>query len=639
MADIVNSPYEEDDKLYGKRIKAVPKPPTEIGIDTDNKFFDNIAGAAMNNVLDLGAFNSFTNASNSRDSVYKTIDTMCQDATIAAILETYTEDATEYNDEGNIVWVESSDTHCRQYVQNILDTMRVDKNIFNWAASLCKYGDLYLKLCRQSDYAFDHLFDNDTSKKVLKEDVKVKASSKSDHFTGYLEKISNPAEVFELTKFGKTYAYARTHINSSGIDASVNPLLLPNNITSYRFKKSDVDIYPATDFVHATLEETSNRSPEEVKIYLNETDTDTDLTYSVKRGQSIFYNIFKIWREISLLESSIMLNRITKSSIVRLINVEVGDMSKEDIIIHLQKIKAMIEQKAAIDTGKSMSEYTNPGPIENNIYIPTHEGKGAITTSEFGGDVNVGQLTDLDYFKNKFFGAMRVPKQFFGDTDDGAGFNGGTSLSIISSRYAKAIKRIQNALIQAITDAVNIMLIDKEMDSYVNKFTIKMLPPTTQEEIDRRDNLSNKISIASDIMQLISQDIDNQEIKLRALKSLLNSTITNAEILELIQEQIDTIMSEQGDEQPDESLNDMSDTEFSDSTLGSFGNLSGSGTSDGGFIEDEFTDANSDVLNIGNDSEIESEISDEEPDISPASNELPTADELGVDMTDNNLEM
>ena len=40
-----------------------------------------------------------------------------------------------------------------------------------------------------------------------------------------------------------------------------------------------------------------------------------------------------------------LLNRVTKSSITRLINVEVGDMPKEQIGPHLQGIKQLIEQK------------------------------------------------------------------------------------------------------------------------------------------------------------------------------------------------------------------------------------------------------------------------------------------------------
>ena len=136
--------------------------------------------------------------------------------------------------------------------------------------------------------------------------------------------------------------------------------------------------------------------------------------------------------------------------------------------------------------------------------------------------------------------SLRVPKQYFGDTDDAAGFNGGTSLSLISSRYAKMVKRIQNTLVQALTDAVNIMLLDKGLDTYINKFTIHMLPPTTQEEIDRRDNLSNKVSIVNDIMNNLN-DVEDTSLRLKILKSLLSNTITDNEVIDLIQEQIDLL--------------------------------------------------------------------------------------------------
>ena len=170
------------------------------------------------------------------------------------------------------------------------------------------------------------------------------------------------------------------------------------------------------DYVHASLSDGGNRSPEEVKIFTEKTLEDDNCikkvedkstTYKVKRGQSLLYDVFKVWRELALLENSVLLNRLTKSAIVRILSVEVGDMPKEQIAPHLQGIKSLIEQKSALNVGNSMTEYTNPGPVENNIYIPTHDGKGAISTDQIGGDVNVGQLTDLDYFLNKFYGSLR----------------------------------------------------------------------------------------------------------------------------------------------------------------------------------------------------------------------------------------
>jgi hypothetical protein len=264
-------------------------------------------------------------------------------------------------------------------------------------------------------------------------------------------------------------------------------------------------LYPPTEFVHGCLEDNSSRTPEEVELFVGD---DKSVSYNVKRGQSLLYSTYKIWRQLMLLENSVLLNRVTQSSIVRVIGVEVGDMPKENVQPHLMSVKQLIEQKASLDVGRSMSEYSNPGPIINNVYIPTRNQQGVITTQQIGGDVKIGDLADLDYYQDKFFGNLRVPKQYFGVTDDGAGFSGGQSLSIISSRYAKMIKRIQNTIIQMLTDAINLILIDTGNDAYINKFTLKMQAPTTQEEVDRRDNLSNKVGLVRDIMDTLG-DIEN----------------------------------------------------------------------------------------------------------------------------------
>ena len=111
----------------------------------------------------------------------------------------------------------------------------------------------------------------------------------------------------------------------------------------YKFSRNDVEVYAATDFVHGSLEDNSHRTPETVSIFNGERDKEGTLSYTVRRGQSLLYNTFKTWRELSLLENSLLLNRVTKSSIVRIISVEVGDMPKEMVGPHLQGIKSLIE--------------------------------------------------------------------------------------------------------------------------------------------------------------------------------------------------------------------------------------------------------------------------------------------------------
>lgn len=546
---------EQDPSLFDKKVKPVAVPQHEIGIDLDNHVLDNVVETMQTSQFDVNALNSFTHVSRSRNEMYDTLDDMGDDSIIAAVLETYAEDATETNDAGAIVWAESNDSEALKFVTYLLNALNVDKNVYKWTYSLCKYGDVYLRLYRESEYD-DLLFDHSKQgKKNLNEDVKIMAYSKHDNYVHYLEQAPNPAQVFELTRFGKTAAYIKTDVTSTRQDkmsytsASTSPFL-----NKYSFNKNDVELYPPTEFVHGCLEDNSSRTPEEVELFIGD---DKSISYNVKRGQSLLYSTYKIWRQLMLLENSVLLNRVTQSSIVRVIGVEVGDMPKENVQPHLMSVKQLIEQKASLDVGRSMSEYSNPGPIINNVYIPTRNQQGVITTQQIGGDVKIGDLADLDYYQDKFFGNLRVPKQYFGVTDDGAGFSGGQSLSIISSRYAKMIKRIQNTIIQMLTDAINLILIDTGNDAYINKFTLKMQSPTTQEEVDRRDNLSNKVGLVRDIMDTLS-DIENPTTKLKILKSLLSNTISDTDVIQLLEEEIENLEAEAEEVVSEDSTNEDS---------------------------------------------------------------------------------
>lgn len=656
----------------------VPAPEPEIGVDKDGKFVSNILNAGTEGKLDLTALDNFSTVSQSREELYKLLDMMSQDSTVSAILETYAEDAVEYNDQGKIVWVEGTDPNITKYIEFLLNTMDIDKHIYGWVYSLCKYGDLYLRLFRHSDYDKDTIFDSPEEDKQrdalneallpkpqeeleddengdikpvppvtspLKEDINVKIDKPNDHYVHYIEAVKNPGEMFELTRLGKTAGYIKADVKISASQTDNN---LKNTYWQYSFKKADVTVYSAMDFVHACLEDNSSRTAEEVKLYLDDVGEKNNqgYTYTVKRGQSLLYNTFKIWRELSLLENAILLNRITKSSVVRTVNVEVGDMPKESVGPHLEHIKALMEQKAAINTGNSLSEYTNPGPIENNIYMPTHNGVGAVTINQTGGDVEVSKLADIDYFEDKFFGALRVPKQYFGRTDDNAGFSGGESLAIISSRYAKTVKRIQNTMIQAITDVVNLMLLDKGLTNYINKFTIHMLPPTTKDEISRRDNMSNKIRITGDIMNLLT-DVEDPSIKLKVLKSLLSDAVSDPSIIDDLQKEIDKLEDENkpAEEKPVDNKNggtkaDMGSEEDKALEDELFGNEAApkdkskkEKSKDKEETPKEEKPAEEEPKET-TEPETKETATPEKP--TPETDYLPTGDELGVDLTNNN---
>ena len=116
MPNIEKDKFIQDSEKVGTKINAVPVPETEIGVDTANEFFKDIANLGESASIDISSLNTFTQLSQNRETLYQVLDTMAQDSTVAAILEIYAEDATETNERGEIVWSESSDPNINKYI-------------------------------------------------------------------------------------------------------------------------------------------------------------------------------------------------------------------------------------------------------------------------------------------------------------------------------------------------------------------------------------------------------------------------------------------------------------------------------------------------------------------------------------------
>lgn len=538
--------------------KPVPSSGPNIGVETKKGLVNKLKDDdGLISQVDAGTLAPFREISSRRELQYQMYDDMAKDVIISSALDLYADDATEYNDNGDVIWAESEDPELAKTLEYLITSLKLNENAWLHIRSLAQYGDLYLQTFRMSDVDEQNGIEkvqNNYGKQALKEskckaatkdpylleDVIVNYYSDSDRLEEYIEMVSNPAEVFDLIKRGKTNGFLKTIVppdnkkNDTGFSSY-----------NYKLNSNDIKIYDATKYIHICLPNTANRNPEKVQLFrekagakVKNKDSYIDsLTYDVKRGKSVLYDIYKIYREMRLLEDSVLLSRLTKSSILRVVQVEVGDMGKAAVQQVLQRIKTLMEQKTSMTENSEMSAYINPGAIENNIYIPTRGGQGTLTTDTIGGDFDPGQLTDLDYFNNKLFGGLKIPKPFLGFMDDNAGFSGGESLIKASSRYAKTIKRIKNAYIQGITTLLNIFLIDRGAVASVNNFTVKMTSPTTTEDSERMEILQNKTQLISDIMAMLS-DVEDKKDRLKLAKILIEKYMADADISELLDELI-----------------------------------------------------------------------------------------------------
>ena len=480
--------------------------------DANNLYYNpkataNDISSQSEDLLNMNEINKFRLLKTDRSERYQSFDLMAQDSRIASILNMYADDCTQYNQSGKVIWAESPDSNCADFANRIIDNLQLNKYARTHIYSLCKYGDCYLQM----------FYDNETNN--ADENNFEYTRERGAVLEERIEMVRNPASLFDLKKYGKTAYYVSVKSTDEKYDTVSQKLM------QYRYSTENEGdmVLPPDKYIHISINDAYTRFPN--KYILTNTETNEEEVFLVEEGTSILANVFKVWSELNLLEDSVLLNRLSKSAIIRLIQIEVGNTDDNDVQEILKTLRDKISRSRYFD--KSSGDYKNqinPGPLENIIYHATHKGNGTITHSTIGGDVDVKALADLDHFLEKLAQGLNTPLAYVKQTnEDGGGLSAGTSLTKFDARYGRTLKRIQNAYIYGIVDLINVFAYKRGVTEYMNNFTIKMVSPSAVEDNERDEKLKNHTDMIRDLMDVINNLDDAYGVQTK--KEILNYMI------------------------------------------------------------------------------------------------------------------
>ena len=573
------------ERLY--KIRIVPKP--DITDKTNISKEEDSLGQRINDAIDSGKrvdlsqLLSITTLKGDRNTKYQIFEEMVADGRIGAAVELYANDTVQYNSDGKIVWAESDDSDVSKYVNNLLDDLNIAENIWSYAYCLWLYGDVYLELFTNTAITKERpslLLEPFKGSGSIRKQVQVPGAK----LERYIEKVPNSAEVYDLQYKGKTCGYIRNRdqVQSNEMQGNAN-----SNAYIYSGISSDIDILSPTKFVHICLSPNINRFPETFKLITPEPNKKTEdgyidgseqessggeLSFQVKSGESILENVYGAYQTLKLKEDSVLLERITKSSITRVIQVELGDMPESQKRIKLQELKNQIEQTLIMNKqAGTLQSRAGAQPTENIIYTSTKDGKGAISSVNIGGDAEIGNIDDLNQSEDKVFGALLTPKAWLGADMDGTGLSNGGSLTELSAPYARRIKRGQVAICSGLKTLVNIFALAEGVgDRIIGNFEIKLTPIATIEDNRRDELLQNKIRNVNDILALFNNidEVDNKT-KLDMIIQWLTSYLNQQDIVDILNELLDELDEKEKASKDNSSEGDTSDFDLSSGTTDS----------------------------------------------------------------------
>lgn len=565
------------------RVRVIPKqePRDSMAITSERNEMTNQIDEALDSGkrIDLTGLRDLMSLKTDRNEMYKAYEEMVADGRIGAAVEMYANDTVQLGQEGSTIWVESDNPDVAAYGNKLLEDLNVDKNVWSWAYCLWLYGDVYLEL-------FENTSTLGNKPTILTEPINHNSNYQKQlpiegaYLERYIEKVPNPADIYDLQFKGKT----------SGFIKSREPLVptYKNRMNTYTITNSSekIDILSPMKYVHICLAPNITRYPERFSIVqddlsskdnkgresINENKA-TGAVYTVVKGQSMLENVYSPYQALKLKEDSILLERITKASITRIIQIELGDMPESQKDRVLRDLKEQIEQQLQMNKlSGDVNSRANANPTENIIYTTTKNGKGVINTVNIGGEADLGNIEDITQSENKLYGALQVNKAALGADMDGTGLSNGGSLTELNAIYARRIMRGQNAIIQAVTTLINIFALREGLaETHVNNFIVRMVKPVTSEDTRRDELLASKIRNVGDLLNLINdKEMVDMLPRLKIIAQLMVDYLSQQDIADVLND----IIAEKEEEKEN--------GEQEGNEEGSFDNVSTSGPSGGG---------------------------------------------------------
>jgi len=248
---------------------------------------------------------------------------------------------------------------------------------------------------------------------------------------------------------------------------------------------------PGTRFSNQTNEVTVD-AKDVVHISLSE-----GLDNNYPFGNSLLESVFKVYKQKELLEDAIIIYRIQRAPERRIFYVDVGNMPAHMAMSFVERVKNEIHQRripSSTGGGQNMVDASyNPLSVSEDYFFPqTAEGRGSKVETLPGG-TNLGEITDLRYFTNKLFRALRIPSSYLPTSVDDASntvADGKVGTAYIQElRFNKYCERLQSMVVETFDQEFKYWLMNNGINIDNSIFELKFNPPQNfaayrQSELD-----------------------------------------------------------------------------------------------------------------------------------------------------------
>ena len=226
---------------------------------------------------------------------------------------------------------------------------------------------------------------------------------------------------------------------------------------------------------------------------------------------------------LQMVEDATVIYRLSRAPERRIFYIDVGNLPKQKAEQYLKDIMAKYRNKMVYDasTGEVREDKKFLSFMED-YWLPRREGGKGTEIDTLPGGENLGEMADVEYFKEKLYQALNVPVSRL-KSESTMSFGDGASITREEVKFGKFIQRLRNRFHQLFDDLLSTQLMLKGIIAKEDWATIRQkifydfLKDTYYSEQKNLEILTNRLNVVDRLVQYAGKLVSWESVRREVL--------------------------------------------------------------------------------------------------------------------------
>ena len=329
----------------------------------------------------------------SRRSRYQEYEKMDEYPEVGSAFDIYSDDCTQKDTQHRRWTIRSDSPEVVTEVEKLFEDIQLDRTYYDISRNVVKFGDCFIELIADINNPLAGI----QKIKVLNPNYILRVEDDYGYLKTFLQQIPDKNSLEPNVPAGDTYG-------GGGIKNSKYIELDKNQIVHFRLFTSDPKYYPY--------------------------------------GKSVAAYGISTFRSLRLMEDAMLIYRLARAPERRIFYIDVGNLPSSKAELFMERVKEKFKKEKYYRGG--VDARYNPLAADEDYFVPI-KGQQGTRIETLPGATNLGEVTDVSYFRDKLLAALKVPRDYIVESKDKAPERK-ANLSELDVKFARAVARVQQMI-------------------------------------------------------------------------------------------------------------------------------------------------------------------------------------------------